>query len=59
MEVRKRQTERLRICKEAHEPDAFLVVSDDSEPDAVPVIPTPMAHSYWAHPSHSGTAAAS
>jgi hypothetical protein len=40
----------LHICTLPEQPDVFLVVTDDSEPGAVPVIPTAMAESYWAHP---------
>jgi hypothetical protein len=54
----KEQKTSLRITKYEDEPDAFLVVTDGSEPDALPVIPTGMAQSYWAHPSRIGTPAA-
>ena len=40
----------LHICTVPEQPDVFLVVTDASEPGAVPVIPTAMAESYWAHP---------
>ena len=40
----------LHICTLPEQPDVFLVVTDDSEPGSVPVIPTAMAESYWAHP---------
>src|SRR5664279_2812208 len=39
----------LHICTLPEQPDVFLVVTDDSEPGAVPVIPTAMAEGYWAH----------
>jgi hypothetical protein len=42
---------RLRILADPGEVDAVLVVMDGSEPDAIPVIPTAKAHSYWTHPS--------
>lgn len=48
-----KRTETLRILPCLDEPDVFLVVTDGSEPDSVPVIPTRMAHSYWAHPSRA------
>ena len=54
-----KKTGALRILPYLDEPDAFLVVTDGSEPDSVPVIPTLMAHSYWAHPSRAGRTAAS
>ena len=43
----------LHICTLPEQPDVFLVVTDDSEPGSVPVIPTAMAESYWAHPRRS------
>jgi hypothetical protein len=50
MKNEKKETRKLRILAYAEQPDVFLVVSDASEPDALPVIPTSMAESYWAHP---------
>ena len=47
----------LHICTLPEQPDVFLVVTDDSEPGAVPVIPTAMAESYWAHPRRADTPA--
>ena len=47
----------LHICTLPEQPDVFLVVTDDSEPGAVPVIPTAMAESYWAHPPRVDTPA--
>lgn len=47
----KRHTSALRIYRTADEPDSFVVLSDGSEPDAIPVIPTALSMSYWAHPS--------
>src|SRR5664279_2268833 len=47
----------LHIRTLPEQPDAFLVVMDDSEPGAVPVIPTAMAESYWAHPPRVDTPA--
>ena len=35
----------LHICTLPEQPDVFLVVTDDSEPGAVPVIPTAVAES--------------
>jgi len=52
----KKQTRRLRIRMYAEEPDVFLVFSDGAEPDAVPVIPTLLAQTYWT--SHSGAPSA-
>ena len=46
-----RHTSALRIYRDADEPDSFVVVSDGSEPEAIPVIPTALSMSYWAHPS--------
>lgn len=46
----RRRTTRLSVRTYADQPDVFLVVSDSSEPDAVPVIPTSMAESYWTRP---------
>ena len=45
------QTSRLRIRTDPDDPDVFLVVRDASEPRAIPMIPTPMAESFWVHPS--------
>lgn len=57
MEEQKHTVERLRISPE--QSDVFLIVTDDSEPDAIPVICTAIARSYWMHPSHLHHAAAS
>lgn len=57
MDEQKHTAGRLRIRQE--QSDVFLVVTDDSEPEAIPVISTPIAQSYWMHPSHSHHAAAS
>jgi hypothetical protein len=59
MKEQSHRTDRLRVCTHVDEIDAFLVVADGSQPDAVPVIPTQMAEAYWSHPSHRDTAAAS
>jgi len=59
MKERTNRTGVLRVLPYLDEPDVFLVVEDGSEPDSVPVIPTHMAHSYWAHPSRAGRTAAS
>lgn len=47
----KRHKGGLRIYKSAEEPDVFVVETDGSELDAIPVIPTALAVSYWSHPS--------
>jgi len=47
----KNETRRLRIRTYAEQPDVFLVSSDGSEPDALPVIPTFLAETYWTSPS--------
>jgi len=46
-----KKAKRLHIRTYAEQPDVFLVVSDTSEPDALPVIPTLLAETYWASPS--------
>lgn len=51
MNEQKRHTSGLRIYRTEEEPDSFVVVADGSERDAIPVIPTGLAVSYWAHPS--------
>lgn len=50
---------RFHVCTRPDEVDAFVVVADGSEPDALPVIPTAMAETYWAHPSNRHRAEAS
>jgi hypothetical protein len=52
------QTRRLHIFSDPDDPDVFLVVMDACEPDAMPVIPTAMAESYWVHPSWTAVSAA-
>jgi prepilin-type N-terminal cleavage/methylation domain-containing protein len=51
MKGRQHQTRGLRIRTHPEQPEVFLAVTDAWEPDAVPVIPTPMALAYWAHPA--------
>ncbi|HYA69262.1 MAG TPA: hypothetical protein VED63_11060 [Acidimicrobiales bacterium] len=55
----KAPTSRLHIHVLPALPDVFLVVRNAHEPGAVPVIPTPIAESYWAHPSNVGRATVS
>jgi len=52
----KRQTDRLPILMDPKDPDAVLVVTDDSVPGAIPVIPTSVAHSCWAYLAWTGGA---
>ena len=51
MKTFRRQNRRLHILWDPHDPDAVLVLMDDSLPGAIPVIPTSAAHSYWAYPA--------
>jgi hypothetical protein len=50
----KQQTARLHLLTNPKQPDVFMGMADDAAPEPLPVIPTPRARSYWAHPSHSG-----
>jgi hypothetical protein len=54
MGERKTPTSRLHIHVLPALPDVFLVVRNVREPGALPVIPTALAESYWAHPSNTG-----
>jgi hypothetical protein len=54
----KHKTPRFHIFTDPADPDTFLVVRDASEPRAIPVIPTAIAESYWAHPSWTAISAA-
>jgi hypothetical protein len=51
MKRRTQPTRTLHIRTHPEQPEVFLGVTDAWEPDAVPVIPTPMALAYWAHPA--------
>jgi hypothetical protein len=59
MKERKQQTRRLHLLTKPKQPDVFMGMADDAAPESPPVIPTPRARSYWAHPSQSGLSAAS
>lgn len=59
MRKQKERPKRVHIRAYDDEPGVFLVVvTDNPEPGAVPVIPTAKALSYWRHPSHGGSSAA-
>lgn len=49
----------IRIVLDPFDPDVVLVVTDGSEPSSIPVIPTPLAISYWTHPGAQGAPKAS
>jgi hypothetical protein len=53
------QTRRLHLITNPEHPDLAQVVTDASAPELAPVIPTPMAISYWQHPSQADPPAAS
>jgi len=55
----KSQVSKLRIFTDPSDPDAVLVLMDDSMPGAIPVIPTAAASKYWAHPAQSNAHKAS
>jgi hypothetical protein len=59
MKERKQQTRRLHLLTNPNPPDVFIGMADDAALGVPPVIPTPRARSYWAHPSQSGLSAAS
>ncbi len=59
MKGSKRQTRRLHLLTNPKPPDVFMGTSDDAVLEPPPVIPTPRARSYWAHPSQSGLSAVS
>lgn len=59
MKERKEETRRLHLLTNPEPPDVFMGMSDDAALEPPPVIPTPRARSYWAHPSQSGLSAAS
>jgi hypothetical protein len=51
MKRRMQPTRSLHIFTDPADPDIVLVLANDAIPGALPVIPTPLAHAYWAHPS--------
>jgi len=55
----KTQVSKLRIFTDPQDPDAVLVLVDDSMPGTIPVIPTVAANKYWAHPSNANAPRAS
>jgi hypothetical protein len=59
MKERKEETRRLHLITNPKQSDIFMGISHDAAPEPPPVIPTPRARSYWAHPSQSGLSAAS
>lgn len=59
MKDEKQQSKRVHVRACDEQADVFVVVvTDKSEPGALPVIPTAKALSYWGYPCH-GKAAAS
>lgn len=59
MKEPKQKTRRLHLLTNPKHPDVFMGMSDDAAPELAQVIPTPLADSYWDHPSHLKTPAAS
>jgi len=55
MKAQRREKRRLHILVDPWDPDAVLVVADDSIPGAIPVIPTPAAEAYWAYPARAAS----
>lgn len=45
------KTARLRLLAYEDDPAVALVVTEDTDEDALPIIPTAMASRYWTHPS--------
>ena len=42
---------RLRIYADPTDPETCVILVNDSVPGGIPVIPTPVAESYWMHPT--------
>jgi hypothetical protein len=59
MKERKDKMRRLHLLTDPKQPDVFMGMANDAAPESPPMIPTPRARSYWAHPSQSGLSAVS
>jgi hypothetical protein len=46
-------TKRLHLFTNPRRPEVFMGMSDATNPEPAALIPTPLADSYWDHPSHA------